>query len=433
LDIRYRAIISIAISIIIMSTRELSSGGSDAISPAPSMSSGSPHYHRLSKVEQDEDDHFDTNSSVATSSTTRSGMPLMASAVHPTLVADHADASDRKHRHHDDDDEDEDHIIDVNETDSLVDELMLRPGSSRGGIFRGVISGGSHRAIVPGSWTPSSLGSGGGPGGIVEVPGEGGMAVNGGGGSSRVNSQASSPLHHLHSPLSTKDDIEDGLDADGTASSNNSHKNKNMTFGLSASHSSSVEWEDYDDDDDDFDDDDADAVVRRYHHVVAVSKVPSLPAEFSHQRSFPKRIWQSFLELRAAARQRRAARLLTLPSESAWSYDVLQAWFMTWCCDATDRGIALVAILLFLWLVVGMTVGNMSSTYWWMGILLFTLRISARRSYEMCIRKVHHHGRTHRLSADSMEMSTASMRSSTNKANSEPKAYRDQSEPGNII
>jgi hypothetical protein len=407
-----------------MSTRDLNSSINDnAISPAQSMmSSGSPQYHRLSKIEtDDEHNNFDTSSSVATSSTTLSGaMQVIAGAVQQT-VADVSDAMAAR------DDTDED-----NETDSLVDEMMLqhRPASRGGSIFRAGEGGGggSHRgAPAGGSWTPSSLGS-------IEVPGASGN-VNAAS-SRRV---ISSPLQgHAHSPLSTTDNVDEdgGDDAIGGSSSNNN--SKSMTVGLSASHSSSVEWEDYDDDDDDFDDDDADAVVRRYHHIVAVSKVPSLPAEFSHQRSIPKRIWQSFLELRAAARQRRAARLLTLPSESAWSYDVLQACFMTWCCDATDRGIALVAVLLFLWLVIGMTAGTMSSTYWWMGVLLFTMRVSARRGYELFVRKRHQHhhhhlgGRTHRLSADSMEMSIAS---SSKKASSSsvPKAYRDQSEPQNII
>jgi hypothetical protein len=67
--------------------------------------------------------------------------------------------------------------------------------------------------------------------------------------------------------------------------------------------------------DDEWDDDDVGA-VRRYHLDFERNRDNlSLPAEFIHE-SFPKRLRGSFLELRTCARQRRAARLLTMPTES---------------------------------------------------------------------------------------------------------------------
>ena len=121
------------------------------------------------------------------------------------------------------------------------------------------------------------------------------------------------------------------------------------------------------------DDEEEDAqVVRRYAYR---NRIPIVPAEFSHQ-PLPRRLWQSFVELRTAARQRRAARLLNNSQYTPTSHCIL-----TWCCDATDRGIALVAILILVWLVVGWTT-NVFTGYWLLGMILFTIRVSARTTYE---------------------------------------------------
>jgi hypothetical protein len=129
--------------------------------------------------------------------------------------------------------------------------------------------------------------------------------------------------------------------------------------------------------DSDWEDDD-EAGIRRYHFDFEARTGIPLPAEFSHE-SLPKRMWHSFLELRTAARQRRAARLLNMPSES-WMYKT-HACLLTSCCDATDLGILLAAIWLALWMVIGLGAG-MGSSWWLIGIFLFFLRVSARRIFE---------------------------------------------------
>jgi hypothetical protein len=147
---------------------------------------------------------------------------------------------------------------------------------------------------------------------------------------------------------------------------------------LSRSNSSSGgEW---DDDDSEWDDDDD---VRRYHlDFEQLHNNLPLPgsAEFRHESLLsPDRLYHRFLELRTSARQRRAARLLTMPSES-FHYK-LHACLLTWCCDATDRGILLVVGLMTTWLLVGWA-GSMSGTWWWAGVFLFVMRVTARRSFE---------------------------------------------------
>lgn len=137
--------------------------------------------------------------------------------------------------------------------------------------------------------------------------------------------------------------------------------------------SRSSSWEDPMGEESMFDDEDDEdvTVVRRYVR----NRIPTVPVEFSHQ-PLPKRLWQSFVDLRTAARQRRAARLLNETVPPAWHC------ILTWCCDATDRGIALVAVLMLLWLIAGWTNTIKFQGYWGLGILFFTIRVSARRLYE---------------------------------------------------
>lgn len=162
------------------------------------------------------------------------------------------------------------------------------------------------------------------------------------------------------------------------------------------------------------------ATLRRYHLDIVTPRtnVP-LPSEFSGTRaagglfnsSNPlspssssssssntmynrlyhsvRRCWtagrQRWRELRQNARQRRAARLLTMPSESARHR--CRACLVSWCCDATDAGIVLTAAWLTLWLVAGLyLVGQEGPSvgYWVAGLLLFAVRVTARRCYEGC-------------------------------------------------
>jgi hypothetical protein len=89
--------------------------------------------------------------------------------------------------------------------------------------------------------------------------------------------------------------------------------------------------------------------------------------------------WQS---LRQAARQRRAARLLTMPSENI-RYKI-HVCIVSSFCDATDMGIALTASCLLIWILFGLLTHNASMTYWLVGISLFVIRVSARRCYQVC-------------------------------------------------
>ena len=126
------------------------------------------------------------------------------------------------------------------------------------------------------------------------------------------------------------------------------------------------------------------------HHQQQSNQIPRSGSESSsgQDNSFvfsPKRLWLSFLELRAAARQRTAARLLRMPSESF--YFRLQACLMNWFCDATDRGILLAAGLLLIWLGVGIAANLPGNSNWWRwGLLLFFVRVSARHLYECTAR-----------------------------------------------
>jgi len=148
-------------------------------------------------------------------------------------------------------------------------------------------------------------------------------------------------------------------------------------------------------------------IVRRYH---TPHELP-LPAEFSHD-NIPKRMWQSFLELRTAARQRRAARLLTMPSESFANRTY--ACLLTWCCDATDRGILLVAAIMACWLLVGWIAG-MPTSWWFTGLLLFCIRVSSRSLYE----SISHKRRRRHLRSEAVELATPSWKATAKESNSD--------------
>jgi len=139
---------------------------------------------------------------------------------------------------------------------------------------------------------------------------------------------------------------------------------------VSSLHNKSLDEDDWDDDDED----DDDIALRRYH----VHDVP-LPVEFRQPRSIFGKLWMAFTELQAAARQRRAARLLTLPSQDL-RYQVY-ACLLTSCCDATDRGIALVLVGFALWIFVGVAFSP-GSQWWTGGLILLAIRVSARRIWE---------------------------------------------------
>lgn len=142
------------------------------------------------------------------------------------------------------------------------------------------------------------------------------------------------------------------------------------------------------------DDDDIEPGLRRYNqHYLEYAK-PSdipMPAEFTYPSnisdmilSIANKIWIHFIELRTAARQRRAARLLTMPSES-WRYQ-LHACLLTWFCDETDAGILLLVSCSMLWILLGIIL-DVSSKWWTWGLMLFIFRITARRMFELIFQR----------------------------------------------
>ena len=152
--------------------------------------------------------------------------------------------------------------------------------------------------------------------------------------------------------------------------------------------------------DSDWEEEDDEANLRRYNRHLDIATTPMrvpLPAEFSGVfsssynsddrpiRTCLGQCWtagqQRWTALRQAARQRRAARLLTMPSESV-RYKVT-ACLASCCCDATDAGIAFTVAWLTVWLVAGwIFAGRLGSGYWMGGLVLFVVRVTARRCYE---------------------------------------------------
>jgi hypothetical protein len=164
-----------------------------------------------------------------------------------------------------------------------------------------------------------------------------------------------------------------------------------------SSAASADDWDDNDDDDDEMN-------IRRYHLDYTIGRGfqsppgrasprngttdPSVPTDPGNRLWDRLRYklqqllfhWQS---LRQAARQRRAARLLMMPSESL--RHKLRACVISWCCDATDMGIALTASCVAVWIFIGLVSRrNVTIRYWIGGLTLFVIRISARRGYELC-------------------------------------------------
>lgn len=102
-------------------------------------------------------------------------------------------------------------------------------------------------------------------------------------------------------------------------------------------------------------------------------------------------VWHSFCDLRKQARQRRAARLLSVPSES-FGYQC-QHCLVTVCCDATDAGIVLVAVSIVVWILLGWMLA-LPASWWWMGLSLFVIRVTARRAFEriVTLKRTHRSG-----------------------------------------
>jgi hypothetical protein len=157
---------------------------------------------------------------------------------------------------------------------------------------------------------------------------------------------------------------------------------------------------DWDDDDDDFDQDMIG--MRRYNLDFTKDTAATSTLQ---EASLPRRVFASIQQLRTAARQRQAARLLNMPSRK---YACLYAWharFMTYCCDATDAGIAVATSLTAVWILVG-AMFQLPPAWWLTGTAVLIVRVSARRLVEYVSgRRQFHYQRQH---VESIEISMGS-------------------------
>jgi hypothetical protein len=149
--------------------------------------------------------------------------------------------------------------------------------------------------------------------------------------------------------------------------------------------------------DDDEDDDDAD--LKRYNLDFSGSSTPNtntsnmlsismhdgslaasqLSSDNMTPNSLHKYLWFSFQSLRQKARQRRAQRLLQQSERNC--RQTLYLCVMTYC-DATDRGILLVASIVVLWSLLIWNIQSHKTVFAMTGIVLFLVRVGARPGWE---------------------------------------------------
>jgi hypothetical protein len=196
------------------------------------------------------------------------------------------------------------------------------------------------------------------------------------------NSLPGSPLHSLTKSSSrdeeSDDDEEDEDDDDPRGDGAGAAEGRD---GKAAAGGGGATWGDHvDDDDDDLSDGDDEAGLRRYHFTQA----RTLPSEFDgrHHASAWKRAVAYLLELRMAARQRRAHRLLSMSGTHMDSpAQRCRLCFMTHCWDATDRSILLLIVAVFLWMVLGFVL-HPGKDWWYVGIAALVVRLAARPAVE---------------------------------------------------
>jgi hypothetical protein len=205
------------------------------------------------------------------------------------------------------------------------------------------------------------------------------VASGSGSRSHRTGNSASlpnSPLNSLTKSAASHDDSDEDEHNDGPGD-NSREKDRDLGGGGGGGGIGKMSWNDDEDFDDDLSDDDDEAGLRRYHFTQA----NTLPAEFDNASTW-KRITTYLLEVRMAARQRRAHRLLSMSGTHMDSpAQRCRLCFMTHCWDATDRGILLLIVSVFAWLVVGFVL-HLGERWWYAGLLLLLVRIMARPTYE---------------------------------------------------
>lgn len=149
---------------------------------------------------------------------------------------------------------------------------------------------------------------------------------------------------------------------------------------------------DFDDDDDD---EELEAELRRYHlnfsstttargnTTVLTHSGNNSPTAASSRFSLAKYVWYSFQSVRQQARQRRA-QLLLQQTERNWQQSL---WIcMMTNCDATDRGILLVATLIVVWALLVWRIHDPTIRRWIVlgGIVAFVVRVGTRPLFGYC-------------------------------------------------
>jgi hypothetical protein len=115
------------------------------------------------------------------------------------------------------------------------------------------------------------------------------------------------------------------------------------------------------------------------HDGSLAASTAQLSSDNMTPNSLPKYLWFSFQSLRQQARQRRAQRLL---QQSERNYrQTLYLCVMTYC-DATDRGILLVASIVMFWSLLIWKIQSHKTVLAATGITLFFIRVGARPCWE---------------------------------------------------
>jgi hypothetical protein len=230
------------------------------------------------------------------------------------------------------------------------------------------------RSVATSASAQSSIGSVGGRGsrhiGLQPSHGSGG----GGGLKSRGNSSSlpNSPLHSLTRSASRDESDEEG---EGEEEDDDGGEGAGADEGRLDGGGGKLTW----DDDDDLSDGDDEAGLRRYNHF---ARAGAMPAEFESGRHLNESTWKRMtsylLELRMAARQRRAHRLLSMSGTHMDSpAQQCRLCFMTYCWDATDRSILLLIVAVFAWMVLGFVL-RPGKKWWYWGLAVLFVRLAAR-------------------------------------------------------
>jgi hypothetical protein len=228
------------------------------------------------------------------------------------------------------------------------------------------------RSVATSSSAQSSVGSGSGRHHIGLQPSHS-SGGTGGGIKSRGNSSSlpNSPLQSLTKSASLGESEDEGEEDDVDDAGHGAAADEGR---LDGGGGGKLTW-----DDDDLSDGDDEAGLRRYSHF---ARVGAMPAEFDSGRHLNASAWKRMtsylLELRMAARQRRAHRLLSMSGTHMDSpAQQCRLCFMMYCWDATDRSILLLIMSVFAWMVLGFVL-RPGKKWWYWGLAVLFIRLAAR-------------------------------------------------------